>query len=421
MRMYKKILEYLIYVYIIFLTILPSKFSLAKIPVNGDGILAAIMAIYILYIILLKDVRKNIIPNIIDCFRSYFSLFYIITFLVMVISILYSRNHSLALGESVRFISYFFIFYILKYELNSKQVFKNIISLYVLLTVILCVIGIIQWKLHLGVENELTSAGNIIRVKSTMENSNNYGAFLILILNPIIILAISEKKKMKRLIYFVVSFLVVINIVMSQSRNAWLSLIVGLVLIIVIYNWKFIFAFITVGGISLFLPQIQNRIKQVGDLSQNASRLKLWKVSFEMIKDYPLFGVGNGNFMVMYDKYQAKYIDLSSFDPQSKFHPHNIILKIQTELGIIGLIPFVALIVTIFVRIREYVKISSNLFFKKYYSGFIVSFVCFMIMNLVDNFFTAPKVIAFFWINISICEALLSNIKQRREVGGFNA
>lgn len=421
MRFYKRALEYLIYIYIIFLTLLPSNFSFKRIPINGDSILAIIIIIFVLYLFLFKEARESVLLNIIDCFKSYFSLFYLLTFIVMLTSILYSSNHNLAIRESIRFITYFFIYFILKYELNNEIIYKKIVNIYVLLTITLCIIGILQWKLNIGVENELTQSGSIIRVKSLLENSNNFGAFLILILNPIFIIAISEKIRTKKIFYYLTAFLIIINVVLSQSRNAWIGLILSFILIVIIYNWKIIFAFITLGGFSLLLPFIQSRIKQIGDLSQNASRIKLWIVSFAIIKDHPLFGVGNGNFMIMYGKYQSKFSSASSYDPQGKLHPHNILLKIQTELGILGVIPFVALVITIFVRIRKYSLISTNTFFKKYYSGFFVSLICFMLMNLIDNFFTAPKVIAFFWINVSICEVLLSNIKQKREIGGFNA
>ena len=69
-------------------------------------------------------------------------------------------------------------------------------------------------------------------------------------------------------------------------------------------------------------------------------RTVIWQSSVQMIRDYPLFGVGPGNFA---EQYQTRYILPQAKERKSQPHSHNNILAVWSEMGSIGLAAFLAL------------------------------------------------------------------------------
>ncbi len=82
----------------------------------------------------------------------------------------------------------------------------------------------------------------------------------------------------------------------------------------------------------------------------------IWRVSYEMIKDKPVFGHGCGAFNAKYMDYQAEYF---KNNPDSKHaqladnvkHPFNEFIKVAVEFGIIGLIVVLSLFLLILWKI----------------------------------------------------------------------
>lgn len=407
----RKILSVLILLYIIVLPIFPGKYNFKDIPFNGDVVLALIILIYLISIIIHKDSRKRFIEGCKDFFTSPLSLFIFAIVCVMGVSVTYAMDKKIAISETVRFGTYAILFFIIKYELNERKIIKNILRTYFITTGIIGVIGIVEYFLGIGfIQKSETGIRN--RIFSTMENSNNLGMFMILIIFPLIMLFLNEKERKDKYIYGALSLIALTNIILSYSRNAWLGFLIGLMVLALIYSWKIILGVLGIGTVSIFIPSIFNRLKEFTDISQNMSRVKLWDIALLMIKDHPLKGVGNGNYRVLYDTYKLKLNKKIEYYPSENFHPHNIFLKIQSEIGILGLISFLGILICVFKDIITFIKNEKG-FYSDFYKGFLASFVAFLSMNFIDNFFSAPKVIAFFWILV----AVLEGIKYREKVG----
>ena len=192
----------------------------------------------------------------------------------------------------------------------------------------------------------------ITRITSTFANPNAFGAYLILIIFPVIMLSIYEKNKTKKIMYVLLSMLVIINLVMTFSRNAILGLGIGLLVLTLIYSIKWIFA---LGGLAIllsFIPSVFQRIVGTFDLHQNELRIKLWKTALYMIRDHPILGVGNGNFVTKYNEYVSKYKELKYY-AYKNYPNHNSYLKFESELGILGIASFIGIIITVLFRIKK--------------------------------------------------------------------
>ncbi len=395
-----KVLYFLMYINIFIFALVPSKFKIRSIPFNGDAFLALIILVYIIFIIVNKEMRDKFINAFKYIFKDYTLLFLILYAGIMILSILYSTDKKLALRESVRFSTYLALFFIIKYEITDRTVIEKLMKFHIINVVIVCVYGIIGLAFSFDVD----ISHGIYRIQSTFENPNNFAMYLILSIFPIATLAIDTKKRKDKIIYLIITLLIIVSITLTGSRNALLGLIIGFAFLMFFYSWKFITWVGGIGIITVFIPSVRTRILKIGDTSQNMSRIKLWRVALDIIRDHPILGVGNGNYSTFYQRYKGKYSYIN-YNPTTNVHPHNIFLKVQCELGIFGLAVFLGLISSILFSILRFIKFVKNSFVRFYYKGFIISFVVFIMMNMIDNFFSAPKVIIYFWMFIAISQS----------------
>lgn len=406
MKALDKMLEYLIYAYIIILPLLPSKYSISGIPFNGDAVLAAAILVYLLKVIIDKSSRERFVRGFKDFFTRSLGISMALLIFVMFFSVLYSMDRSMAIRESARFTTYIVLFFIIKYELSQERILRNIILIYLIVCAYIFWDGLNEYAQAVMRTGSFSYSWEM-RAASTMENYNNFGAFALMAFFPAVMLFAGEKKWSYRIIYGSLALMALGSIIVSFSRNALLGVIIGFVLLIVLYSRKFIIAFAIAGAAALMMPATRTRLLQIADMSQNESRLKVWKTAYYMIKDHLLLGVGNGNFYTQYPGYIEKHPELiNTYDWEQVFHPHNILLKIQSELGLLGTAAFLGVIASHFRDLFRYLKSEENPHFLLFFKGFLVSSIAFMMMNLIDNYFSAPKVIAYFWLLTAVYQSM---------------
>ncbi len=88
------------------------------------------------------------------------------------------------------------------------------------------------------------------------------------------------------------------------------------------------------------------------------SRIMIWKTAWEILKDYPIFGIGPGMFQEYYLAYQSRFAIpyLEWAVPQ----PHNIFLAFWLQTGILGLLGFLWLVVVFFKRILKQAGVTFS-------------------------------------------------------------
>ncbi len=131
----------------------------------------------------------------------------------------------------------------------------------------------------------------------------------------------------------------------NKSRGAWLTELIVVPVAVFRYlknNKKFLVSFCLI--LVMFLgymfsnPVYVKRISSITNTTtdhSNADRIWTWKSAKLMIKDYPVTGVGLGQFRDKYKQY--KYEEESQDLP----HTHNNFVQITVESGVIGLIGFI--------------------------------------------------------------------------------
>lgn len=161
-------------------------------------------------------------------------------------------------------------------------------------------------------------------------------------------LALMFFEKKFRWLFFAVCCLLLTVLLLTFSRGGYLGLGVSLIVFFVL-GWryfghlakKFLAVSLTLVILVLLLVgwPVVARLVSSFDLGEgsNLGRLAIWQDSWEVIKKDPLVGVGLGNYPAAVD-FSGAY--------RSAVTSHNLYLDIWAELGLLGLLAWLALVFT---------------------------------------------------------------------------
>ena len=131
---------------------------------------------------------------------------------------------------------------------------------------------------------------------------------------------------------------------------------------------------------------------------QDSSYFILYKSALKVWNENKLFGVGLKNFRL-----SCKEIKLNSNKnnhPKCSTHPHNFILEILSEIGIIGLLLFLIFFYSIVIKIYLFIKIESSYNYLSKILIIILIAIMFPIIPTGSFFSTFNS--SFFWYFLSI-------------------
>lgn len=411
MNLYKNLNNTLLLLFIVLYPILPTYGK-----INSNLIIYMLLCLQIIGFIFIKDERNQTILNLKIILKDKIFLSLILLNIIMYTSTFVALDKRISITHSIRFSFYLFIFYLISYTVNNKKNLRIVLNTFLFTSGLISIITIIQ---VITVKLSGNDINLLNRISSTLENPNNLGAYSIFSIFICLMIVINSKEKFSKKIYGFLVILSLFNIIVSQSRNALLALILGIFIISIFYNKRYII-FSAILPILLFIiPQSRERLLDVFDFSQNTSRFKIWGITKIMIENNnQLFGIGYENFGISYPIYIDSNPDYFVRESLQAIHPHNIFLKIQVELGILGTIAFIIFIVASLFTLYKLIRSSTNNFNKSIFIGIYVSFISFQFMNLVDSYYGSPKVIISMFIILGIANGY-KNLKKSNHLSLF--
>ena len=306
-------------------------------------------------------------------------------FLILVISFFIASLNSIMIGRSLAVFIYLVLIIIFSFfiyiSISKNQVIKErllhyfVISIYVNLFIV-TVFNFINWDL------KFIDTSEIKRFKGYL----NILTILVLII-PFI-----KKTKINIIAYI---FLIP-NLWLSNCNSAILGVLISLAALSVFYIYKNIFRFKILFYFLLFilltfssqillnLPEnldkesIQTQKFIVPTFLVDAHRQYIWSFSIKKISEKPLLGYGpdTSNFIEgSQEIIGSKYTGTMPYIPS---HPHNFLLEIFLDAGIIGLVVFIIFI--FYYNFQIFRKSNSNgkflliLFFFYFWGSSLVNF-----------------------------------------------
>ncbi|MCL2873811.1 MAG: O-antigen ligase family protein [Defluviitaleaceae bacterium] len=262
-----------------------------------------------------------------------------------------------------------------------------------------------MYRLHMGIEIRLEFIDTAMsmgaaRLYSTMDNPNNYAEFLIMIL-PIIIGAVfSLKSDFLRLVIVGSAAVGLLALVLTSSRSAYLSAVIGAAFFVLLANKRLVPFFMVLGilGIPFIPEQIVARVMTIGRDTSSIFRIWIWEGSMEVIRRFWLFGIGMGPVA-----FALVYRSVAHELAMTAMHSHNLFMQIWIELGIFGIIAFVVLMFTT-IKGAAVTAINTKSIELKYYAiGAASGLIAVLAMGFVEYIWFYPRVMLTFWIVIGVC------------------
>jgi putative inorganic carbon (HCO3(-)) transporter len=189
-------------------------------------------------------------------------------------------------------------------------------------------------------------------------------------------------------------------------------------------RWLIIVGIIGVIAIGWFLassPEYQLRVEQFlltisGETTGGSTavesltgRNEIWNRAYYTIRDFPLTGVGMNNFPAVMTKYFPAFAIRNTSDVT---HAHNQLLIIGTDLGVPGIIAYVALMLGILLMLWQSWRRAPRLWDKMLVIGFAASLTAFELFGLFDGIGLGEKPAVFFWFLLGLSGGLFHLIHQ---------
>ena len=127
-----------------------------------------------------------------------------------------------------------------------------------------------------------------------------------------------------------------VALVATEARNAWVGLFVAVTCLLGLKNWRLIVLAPAVAAVVFLVApaNIKNRAYSLVDLNDptNRDRRAMLQVGAGMVRDHPVFGVGPEMVQREYPKYKPA----TGVNPTNP-HLHNVPVQIAAERGLIAL------------------------------------------------------------------------------------
>lgn len=296
----------------------------------------------------------------------------------IVINFLFIFNNEILLigfTEFVRVISFLLMYFAVYLIIKSNADIKHIISTVIFSSVIPMIYAVFEWGFGLGI---YTNPGFDNRIAGTFGHPNVFGYFLLIIISLIMYILL-EYKLNKTDQYLIISYNVILSVllILTYTRGAWIGLFIlllgigfvkmpkmstflGIILVPVISLILFIYDWlqknILIGYPAIKKIPIINRITGLFDGDPSDSilwRRQMWDDMINKGLESPIIGYGTGSVTTITE--QVRGLKLGALEV------HNDYIKVFVESGLIGLVIYLFMIVSILGLVfYNYLKTKNN-------------------------------------------------------------
>lgn len=333
---------------------------------------------------------------------------YILFLALIFFSLIYSPERSQGLFYAIRFIILLAMTYVIYNSVTSQKELKTICYVFIGIAVVIALYNIVDvyFNPEIAAFNYVNQGTKLMRSEGPESDPNVYASYYFLPLMLLIAYIGESKSLRKRISFFGVAALLLAAILLSYSRSAWISIFFGGVFIM-IYQRKFsflVYAALTLFAVILVSETVQNLILSIltrlvdifAGSSDDSSRFRiiLGKTSILIWLDSYLFGIGFQGFSTVFQKYYPTQ------ETAGIYEPHNEYLAVLAELGLLGFLVFVAILIKIlrfgWRELKDLKAQNKNTVFQL---GLFASFMCYL---LFYQFYAGMLYNSLFFINIAL-------------------
>lgn len=395
-------------------------FSAIKIGSFGLGaVLNALVILVALLIFFEKPVKLD--TNSMDMKRCWF-LFLTLGF----ISLFYTSAFVPGLKAFLTYVSYAAMLALGISAVKTEKDFSKWIRVIVLSSLIPIIYGVIS--LISGGRGVRYSIQEGLRLQSTFPHPNTLAPYLVLIISVTFFVYKSKlqivSSSIRRFIpiYFL---LLVVMLLMTKTRSAWAVCYLFFFMYGLLLERKFLVLVIVAPFLALFIPDVQDRILDLardtdygangyGRLNSYAWRLKIWHDSINWMS--PIHYIG-GYGLTSFVHHSMDFGMANAFEKQDfEINAHNVYVQVFFEVGILGLLSFLYLILTHYKAMFKLYSRDKLLIFTA-----ISIFTQFLMQAYSDNLLDYLIFQWYMWFFIGLCLAYASKLGIRHDKSSNNS
>lgn len=298
---------------------------------------------------------------------------------------------------------YMLVFFIGFYLSESPEKTKTLLSVAVSTGVLIALYGIYQWIAKVPMPGDWVDSTETVRTRafSIVGSPNALGSQMALTASIALGLLLGEQNRTRKLLWMLSFLILVVCLVFTGSRGAWLAFAGAIGIIGILYDRRILIAIVAAALIAVvFVPAIRHRIfylftPEYMSKSAQSGRISRWFEAYDQMRNSPLFGAGLGHFggAVAKRHYNTIYVD-------------NYYMKTLAEMGLLGLSMFLWLI---FRTLREgynAMKALASPRLKFTAMGIFAGLLAVVLHNAVENIFEIPYLNSYFWLMTGLLLAL---------------
>jgi hypothetical protein len=310
-----------------------------------------------------------------------------------------SSHPQAGIGIIAEQVAFFIIVYVFYSLIKDEKDINNF--LYAIMVVSFILVTVSLASLFVGHFNILDIVSkNRARISAIISNAEASTNFYLISFSVLIVLFLTKKLIKYRTRILMFAIYLSLGLSLAMSRSAIIGIVLSMAIIFFLLRrkrfYQFMFSIIVLGLVFIFvkpLNEITSLFFRIGE--GLTEREPLWLMSFNIIGDYPVFGLGPGvykyefynYFPYMLNNWWGKLLIYYHEISEGVNFSHNYFLVFFTEMGIFGLI---TAIVLPFIYFRIAIKTLNkyrNESEKIYY--LIVALFATGISMIVRNFFNS--------------------------------
>lgn len=299
--------------------------------------------------------------------------------------------------EIIKFINYLTVFIVAINLVSMKKQFKRFFLLIIFWGLCLCFYGLIR--------NYFIFNGEVINSFGVFGNKNHFAGYMLMVAPLSVGYAMYCRNGAKKVILSLIASFICASIFLSLSRAATVSLLFSLLLMGMLIKGKWsdgkkeviLAAIAALGMVFVLIAGINPVLHKFSFLWQGLWKRLIVADSFlGMIKDFPLFGIGSGNFSYLFPIYR-KFIS-----PVHYYYMHNDHLQLIAETGLLGGFFYFSFLYLILKDIFLKLKVRRDPFVTNMVLGGFCGLMGVIVHSFFEFDFHIPAISFLFWLILGL-------------------
>lgn len=314
---------------------------------------------------------------------------------------------------------YVLIYYLVVNHIHSTEQLKRLVRTLLASAALVTFYGFYQYIFGIDISSFEWVDGQQfpdlkVRVFSTLENPNLLAGFLVIIMSLAAGLGFYEQRGKTRLILFSLVFILGACLALTYCRGAWLSIVAVVAVCGIMHSRKLFWILLIIPLIAFgFHDAIGERMASILNPTDTSAalRLALWESTWAMIVDNPLTGIGWGAYWLVYPQYDFFINDAGI----RIYHAHNTYLHVAAEIGIPGLLAFLAFAGNHIKTAVSNFKHTADPWLAGLMLGIIAAMAGLAVAGLTDHILFNVQMSMLFWLLNSIVIVVWLELQQKQE------